>query len=441
MLRAHTKKTHACPRLLGLVLLAWGTVALLALSPLVPRAAAAGETMPTPQELDAYLSSKGSPMAGDGAAFVASGGRWKVDPRLLVAISGAESNFGQITCAPYNGWGWGCPNGPYAFTSWADAIETVTRGLRTGYLAEGRTSVALIQQKYAPSGAANDPTGLNNHWVANVSRFLLELGGNPNDVDMDGVAGSMPLGVEVDSAAPDYDFRAQQESAAERSARQQLVVRAGSATPVRIRLANTGSQVWQPSAVRLRRVDVEQRVTSAPVAALEQQVERGGRASFAIDLRASGSRAGNVRTIWRLEGPGGAFGPEIVRDVSVKIPSLVAGETRIEAPAVLPAGSSATAVVRVQNAGSDPWLRDATPGVVLGVRASSGPTLLADGWRSPQVPAGLLERRVEPGAWGTFAFRVTMPQGAVEAATMELLPFAGSTWASGESARFTVAPQ
>jgi hypothetical protein len=136
----------------------------------------------TPQSIDAYLASKGSPMAGNGAAFVTSGARYHIDPRLLVAIAGAESNFGAITCGPHNGWGWACPNDPEDFATWAHGIETVTRGLRIGYLNEGRTSVVLIQQKYAPSGAANDPTGLNNHWVANVTKFLVEQGGSPTVV-------------------------------------------------------------------------------------------------------------------------------------------------------------------------------------------------------------------------------------------------------------------
>jgi len=129
--------------------------------------------------LDAYLASKGSPMAGHGASFIASGQRWRVDPRLAVAISGAESNFGNILCGPNNAWGWSCPNSPGEFDTWDQGIETITRGLRNYYLDEGRTSVALIQQKWAPSGAANDPTGLNNHWVTNVSKFLGELGGSP----------------------------------------------------------------------------------------------------------------------------------------------------------------------------------------------------------------------------------------------------------------------
>jgi hypothetical protein len=118
-------------------------------------------------------------MLGQGGAFVASGNRWRVDPRLVVAIAGAESNFGQVTCGPNNAWGWSCPNDPEDFATWAAGIDTVTRGLRTYYLDEGRTSVVLIQQKYAPSQAANDPTGLNDNWVGNVTKFLLEQGGNP----------------------------------------------------------------------------------------------------------------------------------------------------------------------------------------------------------------------------------------------------------------------
>lgn len=136
----------------------------------------------SPQAIDAYLASKGSPMAGQGAAFVQSGMRWQVDPRLLVAIAGAESNFGQVTCGPNNAWGWACPNDPESFATWAAGIDTVTKGLRSYYLDEGRTSVTLIQQKYCPVGAANDPTGLNNHWSTNVTKFLTELGGNPGNV-------------------------------------------------------------------------------------------------------------------------------------------------------------------------------------------------------------------------------------------------------------------
>ena len=153
----------------------------------IPRGSAPSAAM-----IDAYLAMKGSPLAGQGGAFVASATRWSVDPRLVVAIAGAESNFGEQTCGPFNAWGWACPNDPADFSDWATGIETITRGLRRGYLDEGRTSVALIQQKYAPSAAANDPTGLNDNWVGNVSKFLLELGGDPARVGP-GPIGGVPV--------------------------------------------------------------------------------------------------------------------------------------------------------------------------------------------------------------------------------------------------------
>lgn len=149
---------------------------------------------PTAAVLDAYLASKGSPMAGQGAAFMESAARWRVDPRLLVAIAGAESSFGQVTCGPNNAWGWACPNDPADFATWAAGIDTVTSGLRRYYLDEGRTSVSLIQQKYCPVGAANDPTGLNNHWATNVTKFLVELGGNPAMVGP-GPSGASAIGL------------------------------------------------------------------------------------------------------------------------------------------------------------------------------------------------------------------------------------------------------
>lgn len=134
------------------------------------------------ESLDRYLESKGSPLAGQGAAFLEAGVEHEVDPRLVVAIAGAESYFGIITCAPHNAWGWGCPNGPFRFDTWAHGIDTVTLGLREGYIDDGLTSVGEIHLRYAPPDAANDPTDLNYAWADNVARFLVEQGGDPQDV-------------------------------------------------------------------------------------------------------------------------------------------------------------------------------------------------------------------------------------------------------------------
>lgn len=150
----------------------------------------------TAEAIDDYLQSKASPMAGSGAQFVASGVRWRVDPRFVVAIAGAESYFGLKTCASHNAWGWGCPNGPFAFDSWAAGFDTVAKGLRENYLGQGRTTVGEIHLKYAPPNADNDPTGLNYAWPDNVAKFLIEQGGNPQNLEGSGKGGKPVAGVE-----------------------------------------------------------------------------------------------------------------------------------------------------------------------------------------------------------------------------------------------------
>lgn len=122
-------------------------------------------------------------MAGQGAAFLESGVEHELDPRLIVAIAGAESYFGITTCAPYNAWGWGCPTSPFRFRSWAEGIETVTIGLRENYVDDGLSSIGEIHLRYAPPNATNDPTNLNYAWADNVARFLLEQDGDPQDID------------------------------------------------------------------------------------------------------------------------------------------------------------------------------------------------------------------------------------------------------------------
>ena len=133
--------------------------------------------------IDDYLAGKGWPMAGQGAAFLEAGVEHEIDPRLVVAIAGAESYFGITLCARHNAWGWGCPSGPYSFTSWKHAIDTVTLGLRENYVDSGLTTVGEIHLRYAPPDAANDPTDLNYGWADNVARFLIEQGGDPQDIE------------------------------------------------------------------------------------------------------------------------------------------------------------------------------------------------------------------------------------------------------------------
>lgn len=131
--------------------------------------------------LDAWMAEKvpDSPLVGKGAVFVREGRAAGVDPRALVAIARHESALGTLGSGRdiHNAFGWG-PAIPFA--SWEENIATVAKGLRKGYLDEGRVTIATIQPKWAPVGVSNDPTNLNSNWTRAVSISFGELGGDPN---------------------------------------------------------------------------------------------------------------------------------------------------------------------------------------------------------------------------------------------------------------------
>jgi membrane-bound lytic murein transglycosylase B len=55
---------------------------------------------PTAAQIDAYLARKKSALGGLGASFESYGREYNVDPRLVVAIAGAETTFGAHVCVP-----------------------------------------------------------------------------------------------------------------------------------------------------------------------------------------------------------------------------------------------------------------------------------------------------------------------------------------------------
>lgn len=156
----------------------------------------------TAADLDAYLAQKGSPMVGEGAHYLKWGQSFNVDPRLVIAVSGAESTFGQKPCGnQFNVWGWkpegecwagfepgldadtnqpqfqNAPGfvpgkGITMETGYEDGIFWVTENLRRGYLDQGLNTVAQIAPKWCQEGCEN--------WEPNVEQFMREMGGDPN---------------------------------------------------------------------------------------------------------------------------------------------------------------------------------------------------------------------------------------------------------------------
>lgn len=135
----------------------------------------------TQPDITGYLRHKGSPLADHVPDLIRSAHRYRVDPRLIVAISGGETSFATNGNGPraHNAWGIG-PGKSYG--SWGEGIDSVAKLLRTGYLNKGLTSLQAIQRKWAPVGAGNDPRNLNSNWIRTIGQFYSDLGGNPANV-------------------------------------------------------------------------------------------------------------------------------------------------------------------------------------------------------------------------------------------------------------------
>lgn len=118
------------------------------------------------QKLAVFLSNYHSPLVYFAQDFVASADQNGLDYRLLVAIAGVESTFGQnYIYETHNAYGWG--GGVIPFKSWPDGIAKVSEGLKKGYLDKGAKEVEQIAPIYCP------PT--SSHWAAKVRYFMAKI--------------------------------------------------------------------------------------------------------------------------------------------------------------------------------------------------------------------------------------------------------------------------
>lgn len=85
--------------------------------------------------------------------------------KLADAIRKAEgnANYGVLT--------------KYKHTSPRQACINTCRNQYKRHLAHhcGKSYLVCLRDRYCPIGASNDPTGLNKHWIKNVSYFYPEV--------------------------------------------------------------------------------------------------------------------------------------------------------------------------------------------------------------------------------------------------------------------------
>ncbi len=114
--------------------------------------------------LESVFEKHNSPLKGYGKDFVDTADKYNIDWKLLPAIAGLESSFGNAQRAgSYNSYGWG--GGRIYFNSVEDGIETVLSALRNKYMSKGATTVESIAPIYSES-----PT-----WAPRINRFMDEI--------------------------------------------------------------------------------------------------------------------------------------------------------------------------------------------------------------------------------------------------------------------------
>jgi beta-N-acetylglucosaminidase len=127
------------------------------------------------------LNNLGGVLSNSGDSFTKYANKYGVDPTLLAAISMWETGNGTSSMAKNKnniGGMYDSKNKTfYSYDSLDAGIEAMAKNLAKNYINQGLTSIPQIGKKYAPSGAANDPNGLNNHWVKGVTDMYNKLKG------------------------------------------------------------------------------------------------------------------------------------------------------------------------------------------------------------------------------------------------------------------------
>jgi hypothetical protein len=97
--------------------------------------------------LQNFLYTKGSYLANYTDLIVELSDRYGIDPRIVVAMAGAESSYCKINFRPYNCWGYG----KNSWRSPEDGIRGYMSLMNAGYYSRGAKTIAGIARIYNPN--------------------------------------------------------------------------------------------------------------------------------------------------------------------------------------------------------------------------------------------------------------------------------------------------
>lgn len=135
-------------------------------------------------------NAKGGKLEGKAEKVLEIAEKEKVPPLLMVAIMVNESGWGTGANAmkqnnPLSVMG-NKSIGDSTYDTIEEGLEAGAKNLYEGYIKEGLDTPKKIGPKYAPVGAANDPTDLNSNWIPNTEQVMKDLGAeDAGDSDSD----------------------------------------------------------------------------------------------------------------------------------------------------------------------------------------------------------------------------------------------------------------
>lgn len=119
--------------------------------------------------LKAFFRRYNSPLYDYADLIVSQADLYGFDYRLVPAIAMQESTLCKfIPDDSYNCWGWGIYGSTITrFSSYDEAIMTVSKGIKTSYIDHGLTTASQIMAKYTPSSPGSWAKGVNTvlHWL------------------------------------------------------------------------------------------------------------------------------------------------------------------------------------------------------------------------------------------------------------------------------------
>lgn len=101
------------------------------------------------------------------------------EEQALISVAISKWETGNWTSVAYNQknniGGMMCRSGLISYNSLEEGINEFVINLKRNYFDIGLTTLELIQPKYCPIGAKNDPNGLNKNWLNGTKKMYEEL--------------------------------------------------------------------------------------------------------------------------------------------------------------------------------------------------------------------------------------------------------------------------